>query len=51
MTQIEKSLQDMYELGVKHGYQSAEIDLKINQLKKELEELKEKKDGKSKETS
>ncbi len=48
MTQIEKSLRDMYELGKKHGYQEAEIDLKINQLKKQLKELQ---DGKSKETS
>ncbi len=42
MTQIEKSLKDMYELGRKHGYKEAEIDLKINQLKKELKELKDK---------
>jgi hypothetical protein len=46
-TQIEKSLRHMYELGVQHGYESAQRDLKIEQLKKELEKLKEKDNGKS----
>jgi hypothetical protein len=43
MTQIEKSLRDMYELGKKHGYQEAEKDLKTNQLINYLlKELKDK---------
>ena len=46
-TQLEKSLKDMYELGYKHGKESASIDNKIDQLRKELKELKEKNNGKS----
>lgn len=38
-SQFEKSLREMYELGVKHGRTLAESDLKIEQLKKEAEAL------------
>lgn len=37
--QIEQSLRNMYELGVEHGRTLAERDLKIEQLKKEVEKL------------
>lgn len=46
-SQLEKSLREMYELGYKHGKENASIDNKIEQLRKELKELKEKNSGKS----
>jgi hypothetical protein len=37
--QIQESLQAMYELGVEHGRQLAEQDMRIKQLVKKVEEL------------
>lgn len=36
---IKDSLQEMYDLGYKHGYEMAKKDAQIEQLKKETEAL------------
>lgn len=36
MSDIKASLQEMYDLGVKHGYALAEKDMEIERLQKEV---------------
>ena len=41
-SEYKKSLMEMYDLGVKHGYEHAQKDLEIEKLEKEIAALKEK---------
>lgn len=40
MSEYEKSLKDMYEMGVKHGYELAKKDQEIMKLKEQIQKLK-----------
>lgn len=40
MSEYEKSLKEMYELGVEHGYELARKDQEIMKLKEQINKLK-----------